>query len=725
MEWNMKDKKTLRISGMTCVNCANIVEKSLSKVDGVRFAAVNLATSTAFVVLDKPVDEKLLIKAVEDVGYGVVQDSIDGLEEKRIKRLRASMILALIFTLPLMILMFVYMKNEKMHYFEWLEPILAGIVIFFSGRDVIKGALIALLHKHFNMDTLIFFGSSTAWLSSVLSILGIPVHSFGIIGSMIITLHLVGRYIESNLRDKASKHVKALLALQAKEATVLTEDGEFLMPVEAVKEGFIVLVKPGERIPVDGIVLKGISSVDMSMITGEPIPVIKKAGDEVLGGTLNLTGALEIQVTKVGKDSFLSKMLALIEEAQGAKVPIQALADKITNFFVPAVISLAIISGFLWYFGYDKLYFIKALSSKLPWVPHFSDKISFSIYVFISTVVIACPCALGLATPMALVVGTSIAARKGLLIRNAEAIQTIKEVRYAILDKTGTITYGKPEVLFCNVPEAEFEKVIAIESLSNHPLAKTIVEYLKTLTNRNLKDLFEVVEFKESPGEGVYAKIQNDEYFIGKPRDLLRYAKLTNSGYGIVEVRKNGTELGYFCVHDPLKEDSKVAIKDLEQMGIKAVMVTGDNEGAANYIASQVGIEIVYANSKPEEKLNIVREFQSKGHKVLMVGDGINDAAALKSADIGIAMGTGSDLAVDNADIIIVKGGLSKVVEAVKISKATFASIKENLIFSFFYNIIAIPVAMLGFLHPAIAEMAMALSSITVTLNSLRLKSFE
>lgn len=721
----MKDKKTLRITGMTCVNCAKIVEKSLSKVDGVRFAAVNLATNTAFVVLDRPVDEKLLIKAVEDVGYGVAKEPVEELEAKRLKRLRVSLILAVIITLPLMILMFVHMKNEKMHYFVWLEPFLAGIVIFFSGRDVIKGALIALLHKHFNMDTLIFFGSSTAWLSSVLSILGVPVHSFGTIGSMIITLHLVGRYIESNLRDKASKHVRALLALQTKEATVLTEEGEFLVPVEAVKEGSIILVKPGERIPVDGIVLKGISSVDMSMITGEPIPVVKKAGDEVVGGALNLTGALEIQVTKVGQDSFLSKMLALIEEAQGAKVPIQALADKITNLFVPVVIFLALMSGFLWYFGYDKLHFIKALSSKLPWVPHFTDRISFSIYVFISTVVIACPCALGLATPMALVVGTSIAARRGLLIRNAEAIQTIKEVKYALLDKTGTITFGRPEVLFCNVPEAEFEKVIAIESLSNHPLAKTIVEYLKTLNNRNLKNLIEVIEFKESPGEGVYAKIQNDEYFIGKPRDLSTYTKLTNSGYGIVEVIKNGTVQGYFCVHDPIREDSKKAIEDLEQMGIKTVLVTGDNEGAASYVSSHVGIEIVYANTKPEEKLNIVREFQSKGHKVLMVGDGINDAAALKSADIGIAIGTGSDLALDNADIIIVKGGLSGVVEAVKISKATFASIKENLIFSFLYNIIAIPLAMLGFLHPAIAETAMALSSITVILNSLRLKSYE
>uniref|UniRef100_A0A7C5U7W4 Cation-translocating P-type ATPase n=1 Tax=Fervidobacterium nodosum TaxID=2424 RepID=A0A7C5U7W4_9BACT len=713
----VEDKKTLRITGMTCANCARIVEKSLSKIDGVKFAAVNLATNTAFVVLEKPVSEDVLVKAVENVGYGVSNEPVEQIEEKRLRRIKSNMLIAVLITVPLMFLMFSHMYGVHIPYFNIVEFVLSGVVIFYAGRDTIRGSLIALLHKHANMDTLIFFGSVTAWLTNVMTYFGIEVHPFGTIGAVIVSLHLVGRFIESYLRDKASKQVRELLSLQSKEARVITDKGEFLMPIEAIKEGLILLVKPGERIPTDGIIIDGFSMIDESMITGESLPVGKSKDEEVIGGSLNLTGVLKIKVTKTGEDTFLSKMINLIQEVQGAKVPIQALADKITNWFVPAIILLAFLSALIWYFNFDSMnMFTHRIREVLPWAMHTTDKLSFSVFVFLTTVVIACPCALGLATPMALIVGTSIAAKKGLLIRNAEAIQTAKEVGYVLFDKTGTITQGKPSVVYTNLPDDEKSIVKAIESLSNHPLARAIVEYLNQVSENNIS----IEKFEEIHGRGVLAEVNGEEYFIGKPDDLTKYHNYTSEGFSIVEVKKNGVVIGFFAIQDVLREDSKYAIEKLKDFGITPVMVTGDNKQTAEHIAKIIGIEYVYSNTKPHEKLNIVREFQSKGKKVIMVGDGINDAAALKGADIGIAIGSGSDLAIDNADIIITKGGISKVVNAIEISKETFNTIKKNLLFAFLYNVIAIPLAMLGLLHPAIAEASMAMSSITVILISIR-----
>lgn len=720
----MEDKKTLKITGMTCTNCARIVERSLSKVEGVKFAAVNLATNTAFVVLDKPISEEALVKAVQSVGYDVSNESVERIEEKRLKRIKTNMLISLSVSIPLMLLMFLHMSNVHIPYFSEFEIVLSAVAIFYAGRDTVRACLIALMHKHANMDTLIIFGSVTAWLTSIINYFGINVHPFGTIGAMIISLHLVGRFIESYLRDKASKQIQKLLSIQSKEAQVLTEKGEFMMPIEAIKEGFTVLVKPGDRIPTDGVILDGETSVDESMITGEPIPVVKSVGDEVIGGSLNLSGLLKIKVTKTGEDTFLSKMISLIQQVQGSKVPIQALADTITNWFVPLIIFLALLSGIVWYFGFDTLNILtKNVREVLPWSIHIEDRVSFGIFVFLTTVVIACPCALGLATPMALIVGTSIASKRGLLIRNAEAIQTAKEVGYVLFDKTGTITKGKPVVVHAQCPLEDKEYLSLIESYSNHPLAKAIVEYL----GRDNKDgkIINFEEFSEVHGEGVYAKINGQNYFIGKPRDFSKYENYLSVGASVVEVVKNDNVIGFFVFQDILREDSKDAVKKLSEFGIVPVMVTGDNEKTARYIANAVGINYVYANAKPQDKLSVLREFQSKGKKVIMVGDGINDAIALKGADIGIAIGSGSDLAIDNADIIITKGGISKVVDAIQISKATFKIIKENLIFAFFYNILAIPLAMLGLLHPAIAEGAMATSSITVIVNSLRLSKFS
>jgi len=717
-----EEKRTLKITGMTCANCARIVEKSLSKVEGVKFAAVNLATNTAFVVLEKEVDEEKLKKAVENVGYGVSDEPIEMIEEKRLKRIKSNMIIALALTIPLMILMFLHTSGKHIPYFKEIELIVSAIVIFYAGRDTIKGASIALLHKHANMDTLILFGSATAWATNILTYFGTNILPFGTIGAVIVALHLLGRYIESYLRDRASKQVRELINLQAKEALVITDKGEILMPVEAIKEGFVVVVKPGERIPVDGIIVEGSTSIDESMITGESIPVSKEVNDEVVGGSLNLTGAIKIKVTKVGEDTFLSKIINLIQEAQGAKVPIQALADRITNWFVPMIISLATISAFVWYFNFENLNMLThSIRSFLPWTLNTSDPLSFAVFVFLTTVVIACPCALGLATPMALIVGTSLAAKKGLLIRNAEAIQTAKEVGYVLFDKTGTLTEGKPQVIYTDLPESEYEKILAIENLSNHPLAKAVVDYLRTQINNKNNDI-EIEEFEELHGKGVRARVNGDFYFIGKTENISAYEDYTINGCSIVEVRKNENILGFFAIQDVIRHDSGEAIYRLSKMGITPVMVTGDNENTARFVAEKLGIKEVFANVKPEEKLDIVRKFQAKGKKVIMVGDGINDAAALKSADIGIAVGSGSDIALDNSDIIITKGGISKVVDAIEISKLTFKAIKTNLLFAFFYNVLAIPLAMFGLLHPAIAEGAMAMSSITVIINSMRIR---
>lgn len=712
----LESKKTLKITGMTCTNCAKLVEKSLSKVDGVKFAAVNLATGTAFVVLEKPVSEDALIKAVQSVGYGVSTEFFEEIEERHLERIKINMLISLLTTVPLMIFMFLNMNVLHFNHFTFFELIFSGLVIFYAGRDTIRGALIALLHKHANMDTLIFFGSITAWLTNIITYFGVEIHPFGTIGSMIISLHLVGRFLESKLREKASKQVRQLFSLQSKEALVITEKGEFLMPIDAIKEGFVILVKPGERIPTDGVILDGYTTLDESMVTGESLPVSKGPGDEVIGGSLNLTGFLKIKVTRTGKDTFLSKMINLVQEAQGAKIPIQALADRITNWFVPAVILLAFLSALLWYFRFDDLMTLThRIREFLPWTMHTTDRLSFAVFVFLTTIVIACPCALGLATPMALVIGTSIAARKGLLIRNAEVIQTAGEVGYVLFDKTGTITRGKPYVVYCEIPENEKNVIKSIANLSNHPLSKAIVEYLDTKTGEKIS----VHEFKEVHGNGMFAKIDGTEYFIGKPDDPTKYFYYTSEGFSITEVRKNGTVIGFFAIQDVLREDSKYAIDRLKELGITPVMVTGDNRETAARIAKFVGIEHVYSNTKPEDKLDIVRKFQSNGKKVIMVGDGINDAAALKGADIGVAIGSGSDLAIDSADVIIVQGGISKVVSTIEISRETLNTIKKNLLFAFLYNVIAIPLAMIGLLHPVIAEVSMAMSSMTVILISI------
>lgn len=719
----IEEKRSLRITGMTCATCAKNVERALSKTEGVRFAAVNLATDTAFVVLEEHVPHERLVEAVENAGYGVTTESVEDLEQKRYAESRKNLWIALAITVPLSVLMIAHMVGFHMPWFVFLEVAAGGFVVFYAGRKTIKGAWIALTHWHTNMDTLIFFGGVASWTTAVLNASGVSVASFGAVGAMIVTLHLTGRYVESRLRDKAAKEVRSLLKIQAREARIRTEEGEELsVPIEAVKEEFTVIVRPGERIPVDGEISEGRSSIDESMISGESIPVGKGPGEEVTGGSLNLTGRLIIQATKTGEDSFLSQMISLVQEAQGSKIPIQALADRVTLYFVPTILLLATAAALFWYFRFEEMQpFIESARNWFPWVLEKEGAVSFGVFVFVATLVIACPCALGLATPMALVAGTGAAYRQGLIIRNAEAIQTSRDIGVVVMDKTGTLTEGSPKVVQHTLGQEDLERIVAAEEQSNHPLAKAIAELG---TNGRAAEA-DIGDFEETSGEGVHFIAGGSRYEVGKPYDYSEYENDLEAGRTVVEVRKDGNPAGWFVIEDPVRSDSAQAVNRLKESGILPVMATGDNERTARAVARQVGITHLHAGVRPENKLDIVRGYQTEGKKVMMIGDGMNDAAALKGADIGIAVGSGMDLAIDSADVVIVTGGLSKVVSAISISRRTFRIIGQNLFWAFLYNVVSIPLAMAGLLHPAIAEAAMALSSISVVLNSMRIKGKE
>ncbi len=711
-------KARLTIAGMTCATCARNVERALSGVEGVRFAAVNLATETAFLVLDEPVPMEIIEKAVENAGYEVSRENPEDMERNRYVSSRSTLLYSLALTVPLSVLMIMHMSGANMPWFLPFEAAATGLVVLGCGWKTIRGAWIAARHLHTNMDTLITLGSTLSWLTSLLALSGVSIASFGAVGAMIMTLHISGRFIESRLRDRASREVKSLLRLQAREARVMVGEEEVMLPIEAVKEGFLVVVRPGERLPVDGVVQRGDSSVDESMITGESIPVRRGEGDDVTGGSLNLTGGLLVRATGIGEDSFLSRMASLVEEAQGAKIPIQALADRITLYFVPTVLGLALVSGLFWFFRFDVIAPLQErIAGFLPWAPTPEGVLSFSVFVTVATLVIACPCALGLATPMALVSGTGLASRMGLIIRNAEAIQTSRDIGVVIMDKTGTLTEGNPSVVEHTLSDEDMSAAAAVERESNHPLARAV----SGAVDSDAK----AFNITETAGEGIAGKVNGSIYEIGKPVESSSYAHLVNRGLTVIEVTRDGLNAGYIAVEDPVRQDAALAVKRLGGLGVKVIMATGDQGPTARAVASRVGLEDVRASLSPGDKLAVVRQAQALGRKVMMVGDGMNDAAALKGADIGVAIGSGMDLAIDSADVVIVRGGVESVLRAILVSRKTFSVIRQNLFWAFVYNIVAIPMAMLGLLHPAVAEAAMAFSSISVVLNSLRIKKGE
>ncbi len=709
-------KTSLTVTGMTCATCSRMVERSLKKVDGVVFAAVNLATETAFVVSERDIPREILETAVKNAGYAVSDERPEDLEKTRYRRIKKNVAVSWLVTAPLMGLMVLHMLGRHVPFYHPLEFLGGAVVIFWAGRDSLKGAWIALTHFHANMDVLVVAGSAAAWATSGLAYFGLPVASFGAVGAMIMALHLTGRYIESHLRDKASKEIRALLSVQAREARVLEADGgEIMVPIEAVKEDMVILVKPGERIPADGAVTEGATSVDESMITGESLPVAKGSGDEVTGGALNLTGVVRIRTIRVGEDSFLSQMVSLIQEAQGAKVPIQAFADRVTNYFVPGVAALALAGAFFWYRGAERFgSFLDAAGEWIPWVTSVRDPLSLSIFAFITTIVIACPCALGLATPMALITGTGAASRKGLIIRNAEAIQTARDVSVVVLDKTGTITEGKPTVAATDLSAEDLAAAASLESFSNHPLAKAISSASEE--RRNVSGVEEIT------GEGVRGLVDSVEYFVGRPEDSAKYDAHLAQGRTVVEVRARGLLAGFIAVEDPLREDAVEGVKRLSEMGITCVMATGITRGLPVPWLPVPESRRSTPESAPTESLTWSASCSHGRQGSHDRRRNERQLRPLKGADIGVAIGSGTDLAIDSADIVIVKGGISCLADAVSISRKTFSVIRQNLFWAFAYNVVAIPLAMGALLHPVIAEGAMAFSSISVILNSMRVK---
>jgi Cu+-exporting ATPase len=715
-----EDKLSFSVQGMTCASCVRNVERSLKKIEGVKFVSVNLATEKAVIIKEGKINFDEIEKSVKKVGYKASKEMpSEDMIEKNYKHDKFNLIFSLILTIPISILMLFHMSGLKIPYYNYLELIIGAINIFYLGQKTLKGAWIAISHFHTNMDTLVIIGALSSYITTILNMSGMDVMSFGALASMLITLHLLGRFIESNLKSKASKEIKSLIKLKVENANVINGENVEKVPLETVKIGSLILVKKGEKIPLDGKIIEGNGLVDESMITGEPLSIKKSENSKVVGGTILEEGLLKVEVENVGEETFLNQMIKLVEEAQSTKVPIQAFADRITLFFIPIVLSLAIISSLVWYFNYENMQeYLVNMSKYIPWLVVDAGAVSTSIFVFVSTLVIACPCALGLATPMALVAGSGAAARKGLIIKNGGAIQAAKDIDTILLDKTGTITQGKPTVVFQNIDKFYHDIIYTIESNSNHPLAKSIYEYYENKKDKKI----DLNNFEEITGKGVQANYENNIYFIGKPKNYKIYEEYMEKGHTVVEFRENEEIKGFISIADPIKEQAEDAIKELKTMGIMPIMITGDSEITAKAVAKQVGIETIYSGVSPKDKVDKVRELQISGKKVAMVGDGINDAAALKSSDISMAIGTGTDLAIESADIISVKGEFSKIIDSIKISKITFSKIRQNLFWAFFYNVIAIPLAMSGLLHPAISEIAMTFSSINVILNSLRIK---
>lgn len=735
------DKKTtvFVVQGLDNPHCAMTIKKALGSLDGLQ--NVDLNTNTHKATITHTIDKQAIKNVIEKAGYKVLGEEGKS-EDPEVKEMEGSkrrMWGSWLFAGPIGLFMIYHMffmpSMENMTLaliIDWAYVLFAIPVIFVFGYHTQMSALKSLRFFSFNMDSLIAMGTVVAFLTGPMRLLGFPIENYAAIGAMIMAFHLTGRFVESKARGRASQAIKSLLQLEAKTAKVLRNKVEVELSIEDVKVGDVLVIRPGEKIPTDGIVIKGESSVDESMVSGESLPVDKKIGDRVIGSTLNQDGILYVKASKVGKDTFLSQIIKLVEEAQGSKVPIQEFADKITSIFVPVVISLAILTFAVWFIFPNFMISIASNFDFIPWVNLEVGVVSLALFAAIAVLVIACPCALGLATPTALMVSSGMGAKRGILIRRGEAIQTMKDVKIILFDKTGTITKGKPELTDVKAFEISESSLLSyaasLEHSSEHPIAKAIVNYAE---KKNVK-VVEVKQFKILRGRGVEGSIGSKQVIIGNRKLLVEkgvdskevenmVVEFETQGKTTMLVAVNKKLVGILAVADTVKEDSKSAIRSLHELGFKTIMITGDNERTAKAIAKEVGIDEVIADVLPEDKANKVKELQKSG-MVAFVGDGINDAPALKQANVGIAMGTGTDIAIEAGDIVLVRGSLEGVVSAISLSKATFSKIKQNLFWAYGYNVIVIPIAVLGLLHPVIAEIAMALSSITVVANANLLK---
>jgi P-type Cu+ transporter len=725
-------KTVLNITGMSCAACSARIEKKLSRMEGVHTAGVNLTTEKATVEYDpNTVGVSDLIHAIESLGYGaekaeeISKDREREVREKEIQSLKYSLIASIILSSPLLLDMIFAMSglNVPLLHSQYFQLAVATPVQFLIGWRFYRNAYFSLRSGSANMDVLIAMGTSAAYFFSLYNVFfeapTVSGHKdlYFEAAAVVITLILLGKYLEAVAKGKTSEAIKKLMNLQAKTARVIRDGKETDIPVEEVRIGDRIIVRPGERIPVDGTIVEGTSSIDESMLTGESIPVEKKPGDLCIGATVNKYGTFTFEASRVGKDTVLAQIVKMVEDAQGSKAPIQKIADKVSGVFVPTVIGIAAVTFLAWIFS--------------------TGDLNQSIVNAVSVLVIACPCSLGLATPTAIMVGTGLGAENGILIKGGEHLEMAYRVNAVVLDKTGTITKGKPEVTdivrLGNMAENEILKFAAsAEKRSEHPLGVSIYENGQS----KLQTIPEPSQFETIPGRGVRAVVEGKNILLGT-RKLLEengidaagaasvLERLESEGKTAMLMTIDGRVEAAFAVADTLKEHSADAVEELRSMGVDVYMITGDNKRTADAIAKQVGIEYVLAEVLPEHKAEEVEKLKKSGKVVAMVGDGINDAPALATADLGMAVGTGTDVAMEAADITLMRGDLRTIAAAVRLSRRTMRKIRQNLFWAFFYNTIGIPFAAFGFLNPMIAGAAMAFSSVSVVTNSLSLKRFK